>query len=209
VGPVVLSVFLGYLVGSFPTAFLLVHWKSQIDIRNAGSGNVGTLNSFLVTRSWFVGSVVLVIDILKGAAGVWVGATIGGSALHAGLAGAGVIIGHNYPVWLSFKGGRGLAPAAGAALMVSWVIVPAWLVMWGLAYFLVRGINAANAVASGVLLLAALVVPPGFSTGSGGEDGGQTVRWFVVAIMGIILLRHIGPVKEFFALRRGVPGARP
>jgi len=203
VGRIALTVFLGYVVGSFPTAYLLVRWKSRIDIRNVGSGNVGTLNSFLVTRSWLVGGIVLAADILKGAGAATIGAWLAdGSMLHAALAGIGAIAGHNYPVWLAFRGGRGLAPATGAALVVCWWIVPLWLVLWAVAFAFLRSVNPANAMASGLLLLAGAVVPPeAYENFGGGPDTGL-IRWFTVAMMGVILLRHRDPLKEFFRKKK-------
>jgi glycerol-3-phosphate acyltransferase PlsY len=203
VGRIALSVFLGYVVGSFPTAYLLVRWKSRIDIRNVGSGNVGTLNSFLVTRSWLVGGIVLVVDILKGAGAAAIGAGLAdGSMLYAALAGISATVGHNYPVWLAFRGGRGLAPAAGAALVVYWLIVPAWLVLWTVAFAFIRSVNPANAMASGLLLLAGAVVPAEAYGYLGGESDDGLIRWFTVAIMGVILLRHRDTLKEFFTKRK-------
>lgn len=206
-GRIALSVFLGYVIGSFPTAYLLVRWKSRVDIRMVGSGNVGTLNSFLVTRSWLVGGIVLIIDMLKGAGAALVGAELtDGSMLSAGLAGTAAIVGHNYPIWLALRGGRGLAPAAGAALVVCWLIVPVWLVLWALAYVVLRSINQANAVASGLLLFAGAVVPPElFDSPLGGTDAG-IIRWFTVAIMGVILLRHGEALKELFTKREHTRG---
>ena len=202
-GRIALTVFLGYVVGSFPTAYLLVRWKSRIDIRNVGSGNVGTLNSFLVTRSWLVGGIVLVADILKGAGAALIAAGLAnGSMLHAALAGISATAGHNYPVWLGFRGGRGLAPAAGAALVVYWLIVPAWLVLWTVSFAIIRSVNPANAMASGLLLFAGAVVPAeAYGYFGGGPDNGL-IRWFTVALMGVILLRHRDPLKEFCTQRK-------
>jgi acyl phosphate:glycerol-3-phosphate acyltransferase len=203
VGRIAFSVFLGYVIGSFPTAYLLVRWKSRIDIRKVGSGNVGTLNSFLVTRSWLVGGIVLVADVLKGVVAASIGTWLAdGSMLHAAVAGISATAGHNYPVWLAFRGGRGLAPAAGAALVVCWVIVPAWLVLWAVAYAFVRTVNPANAIASGLLLFAAAVVPAESFGCPGGEADGGLIRWFTVGIMGVILLRHRDPLMEFVTQRK-------
>lgn len=197
-GRIALSVVLGYVVGSIPTAYLFVRWKSRIDIRNAGSGNVGALNSFQVTRSWALGACVLIADLLKGAGAALLGGAVAeGSEVYAALAGVSAVAGHNFPVWLGFRGGRGLAAAAGAALVVCWLIVPAWLILWAGAFVLLRSINPANAVASALLMVAGAVVPsvafdlPGCGAGSG------TIRWFIIALMSVILLRHIEPVREF------------
>lgn len=161
---------------------------------------MGTLNSFQVSHSWLVGGIVLVVDVLKGAGAALLGVGLAnGNLLFAAVGGLGAIVGHNYPVWLAFRGGRGLATASGAALVVFWVIVPVWFILWAAAYLLLRSVNPANALASGVLLVLAGVTPSGvFEHLEMGPDSG-TIRWFVIAMMIVILLRHVGPVKEFLA----------
>ncbi len=112
--PLLLGGLLGYLLGSIPTAFLLVRWKSRVDIRTSGSGNVGTLNSYQVSGSKVVGFIVLVADFLKGFFAVWGTTALLGSSFEAtATAGVGSVLGHNFPFWLRFHGGRGLATAAG------------------------------------------------------------------------------------------------
>lgn len=103
-----LAVLLGYLAGSVPFAFLLAR-RAGIDVRTTGSGNVGAAN---VLRTTGTGRAVAVLglDVAKGALAVAVAqATTGGAA----LAGAAAVVGHIYPVWLRFHGGKGVAVAAG------------------------------------------------------------------------------------------------
>jgi glycerol-3-phosphate acyltransferase PlsY len=71
-----LAALVGYILGSIPTAYLLVRWKSQLDIRTAGSGNVGTVNSYEVTKSGLLAGVVLLADFAKGAVSVAVVRTL-------------------------------------------------------------------------------------------------------------------------------------
>lgn len=198
---ILLAVFAGYLLGSLPAAFLLVRWQSRVDLRNAGSGNVGALNSFEVTRSRAVGLSVLVIDLLKGVAAVLAGLWIGGEEPSAAMAAAlAAVAGHNFPVWLGFKGGRGLATAAGAALLLLWGLVPLWCLLWALAFAAIRSVNPASAVACVVspvlvFLLGPLLpgVPP---------QGGVMYFWFTVGLMAVILTRLIGPAMVFLHEQR-------
>src|SRR5512147_2237624 len=109
----------GYLIGSVPWAFILVRLRSNRDIRKEGSGNVGTLNSYVVTGSRKVGVAVLLLDLAKGFAAAEFGRMVGGGDFSTAAVGLlAAILGHNYPVWLRFKGGRGLAPAAGGMLAI-------------------------------------------------------------------------------------------
>ena len=106
------AVLLGYLAGSVPFAFLLAR-RAGVDVRVAGSGNVGAANVFRTTGPWR-GVVVMVLDVAKGAAAVGLAhLTSSGPALPA-VSGAAAVVGHIYPVWLRFHGGKGIAVAAGA-----------------------------------------------------------------------------------------------
>ncbi len=195
----------GYLIGSFPTAYLAVRWKSRVDIRKAGSGNVGTLNSYEVTRSKAVGLTVLLVDVLKGAAAVAVGQRLvpGLPFVGAALAGTAAVIGHSYPVWLLFKGGRGLATAAGAMGSVSFPLVGTWLAAWGIGFAITRAVNAANFLAC-VLLLGLLLAVPDEVMKAVLPEGGTTrgLRTFGVMVLLVMLTRLIGPFREFLGNRR-------
>ena len=198
---------LGYLLGSVPTAYLLVRWKSNIDIRNAGSGNVGTLNSYVVTRSKLVGGAVLVLDLLKGMGIVLiVGGFFEGSFATQAMAGIAVVIGHNFPVWLRFKGGRGLAPAAGVMLALGWMFVAAWGIWWFLGFKVSRDVNIGNAIACVVTLLMILFSPDVVLVRfvEAGAWAGE-FRYFSVVLFGVILSRHVEPVVEFINKKGAVP----
>jgi glycerol-3-phosphate acyltransferase PlsY len=106
-----LSIVLGYLVGSVPFAFLLAR-RRGVDVRVAGSGNVGAAN---VMRTTGTGRAVAVValDVAKGAAAVLAVQLSTADAPLAALTGAAAIVGHIYPVWLRFHGGKGVAVAAG------------------------------------------------------------------------------------------------
>ncbi len=127
-----LTVFLaGYFVGSIPTAYLLVKQRAGLNIHQEGSGNVGAFNVFSVTRSRTLAILVGALDGLKGFIVTWVSLHLMGLTFWMGaVAMLGSIIGHNYSVWLRFKGGRGLATAAGAffGIGISYPIL--WCLSW-------------------------------------------------------------------------------
>ena len=104
-------ILVGYAIGSVPFAFLLAR-RAGIDVRVAGSGNVGATN-VLRTSGTTLGVLALVLDMLKGVATIV--AAYAGSATLAATAAAGTaaVVGHVYPVWLRFHGGKGVAVAAG------------------------------------------------------------------------------------------------
>lgn len=195
---------LGYLIGSFPTAYLLVKWKSRIDIRKAGSGNVGTLNSYEVTNSKAVGAVVLVADLLKGVVAILLAHIIFGNDFPLlACAGIGSLLGHNFSAWIGFKGGRGLATAAGVMLVLSWILVPVWMISWFVGFKSSKDVNVGNAIATLSILAATLftpeawlmrVIPNGASAGA--------FRMFALILVVVILLKLIEPVREYFTTAR-------
>jgi len=101
----------GYAVGSVPFAYLLAR-RAGVDVRVAGSGNVGAAN-VLRTSGTPLGLTVMILDVSKGAAAVLAAYAAAGSSNSIAAAGAAAIVGHIYPVWLRFHGGKGVAVAAG------------------------------------------------------------------------------------------------
>ena len=193
-----LSFFVGYAAGSIPSAYLAVHWKSRIDIRNAGSGNVGTLNTYEVTRSKGVALVVLIADLAKGVFAAWAASLLPEAGFSVTATGAvAAVVGHNFPVWLGFHGGRGLATAAGATLLVCWPFVPFWMTLWLAGYLLTREENVASAVSSTLTILCVLTIPGGWITALLPGVPAAAVRVYVILVLVMILLRLFEPVRAY------------
>jgi glycerol-3-phosphate acyltransferase PlsY len=152
--PVLVNFVGGYLLGSIPFAYLLTRRVAQIDIREAGSGNVGGYNTYVVTQSKRMGLLVIVLDCVKGfiavQASLWL---FPDSYLSQCEALLGALAGHNYPLWLGFKGGRGLATAAGGMVLLGPSYVVVWCIAWFVAKQLRRDILTSN-------LVGLLVTPP-------------------------------------------------
>lgn len=207
--PYIVAAVVGYLLGSIPVAFLVVRWKSRIDIRSAGSGNVGTLNSYVVTKSKWVGALVLFFDLLKGMAAVFIAPQLGAADpfLAQSAAGVAAVAGHNFPVWLGGKGGRGLATAAGVMLpLQAWSLV-LWVAAWAAGFLRLRKVNLANALATVVVIVVSLIIP-GESLERFLPEGATVMgfRLLIVLVMSIVLVRHIGPVREYARQRRQKKG---
>ena len=128
------SILLGYAMGSVPFAFLLAR-RAGIDVRVAGSGNVGAAN-VLRTTGLPLGVTVMMLDIGKGAATVLTAYAAAGT-VSAAAAGAAAIVGHIYPVWLRFHGGKGVAVAAG----VFAVLAPAATIAASAVFFATAGLS--------------------------------------------------------------------
>jgi glycerol-3-phosphate acyltransferase PlsY len=109
-----------YLIGSIPFGILLAKMFGGVDVRTAGSGNIGATNVARVAGP-LPGILTLVLDGLKGVAAVLLAARLtNDSALWMTLAGLSALIGHCFPVWLRFRGGKGVATAAGMFLALCW-----------------------------------------------------------------------------------------
>lgn len=123
VGSWVLSWVLSYLIGSISFSYLLTRIIKGVDIRDYGSGNAGATNASRVLGKK-LGILVLILDGLKGATAVGIGYLIsGGSPFLIATSGLAAIIGHNWPIFLRFRGGKGIATTFGVTL--SFVLVPA------------------------------------------------------------------------------------
>lgn len=121
----ILSWVLSYLLGSISFSYLLTRIIKGVDIRDYGSGNAGATNASRVLGKK-LGILVLILDGLKGAAAVGIGYLIsGGSPFLIATSGLAAIIGHNWPIFLRFRGGKGIATTFGVTL--SFVFVPALL----------------------------------------------------------------------------------
>ena len=121
---------LAYLLGSIPFGLLVVKALGGPDIRAIGSGNIGAAN---VTRNAgkFAGILTLILDAGKGYAAVWLAAYITqGNIRWMMIAAVCAVIGHMFPVWLGFKGGKGVATGLGVFLPICWQAVAAAIVLW-------------------------------------------------------------------------------
>lgn len=125
----------GYLLGSIPFGLLLTRMAGLGDVRKIGSGNIGATN-VLRTGNKGLAALTLLLDALKGSAAVWIAGRWG---IEAGLAGgAGAFLGHLFPAWLGFRGGKGVATYAGVILALSWHGLLAFALAWLAAALLLR-----------------------------------------------------------------------
>jgi acyl phosphate:glycerol-3-phosphate acyltransferase len=124
---VILAAIIGYLLGSIPFGLLLTRLAGRGDIRQIGSGSIGATN-VLRTGNKGLAAATLALDLLKGSAAVLIGWEWGeGAALAAGAA---VIVGHMFPVWLGFRGGKGVATALGVLLAIAWPVALGAGLLW-------------------------------------------------------------------------------
>lgn len=200
----IVSLLLGYVIGSIPTAFLLVQWKSRTDIRSAGTGNVGAMNTFDVTGSKALGIIVFLIDLLKGLGAVLAGRwLIANESWILGAAAIGAVLGHNYSVWLRFKGGRGLSTGVGVMIVLGWIVIPLWCLVWTLHYLVSKNVHHANITASLITPLVLIVGPAQWLDATlSSSIAVNDFLLFTAIIFFLILLKHIEYIqlllKAFF-----------
>jgi glycerol-3-phosphate acyltransferase PlsY len=181
-----LAVVIAYFVGSVPFA-LLVSRRRGIDLRAVGSGNVGAAN---VLRTSGVGAaiVAMALDGLKGALAVLVAQRLTSGAATPVVAGLASIVGHIYPVWLRFRGGKGVATAAGAFAVLTPVAFGAAAVVLLLAVWITRFISVGS-VAGAVML-------PVTSAVTGAPDAATVGAALAAAL---ILHRHRANISRVIA----------
>jgi glycerol-3-phosphate acyltransferase PlsY len=176
-----------YLIGSVPFALLLARRWGVRELRQIGSGNIGAAN-VLRASGVKAGVLVAVLDIAKGAAGVLIAQRLSATPAVPAAAGLAAIVGHIYPVWLTFRGGKGVATACGVFSVLTPLAVPPALGLFVGAIWVTRYISMGSIVAS-------VALPPlAYVTGSAVPA--------VAAALGaaaLILFRHRSNVQRVLA----------
>ncbi len=144
----ILLILTAYLLGSVPVAYLVVKWSRGIDIRQYGSGNVGASNVVAVASKQLA-ILVIVFDLGKGAMMIWAAQLLGLDITQQVTVGIAAIIGHNWPVFLRFNGGRGILTTLGVVfILVPWLGLIALGIAYGMAPFRQLALGTIIAVAS-------------------------------------------------------------
>lgn len=198
-----LSSAVGYLIGSIPFAFLILKRKGM-DITSQGSGNVGAMNSYEVTNSKATGLLVLLLDFAKGSASVLAAKLFSGDFfIYPAIALIFTVLSHNYNPWLKFKGGRGLASAAGGAVFIFPFMLIVWLIMYGIAYAMKKNIHFGNIWGTIFTLIIIFLSADAATNYSYPKAGKNELMLFSASILILIFIKHIEPLlnlienKEF------------
>jgi glycerol-3-phosphate acyltransferase PlsY len=183
--PSALYILLGYLLGSIPFGLLLTRAAGLGDIRAIGSGNIGATNVLRTGRKGLAAATLL-LDAAKGAVSVGVAAWLGGAeaALWAGL---GAMLGHLFPVWLGFKGGKGMATAYGVLFATAWPVGLAAGAVWLIVAWVARRSSLASLTAAALApVFAMLLSNPG-------------VVKLALAIAVLVFIRHHANIRRLLA----------
>ncbi len=151
----ILALLLGYLLGSVPFGLILTRLTGEGDLRSIGSGNIGATNVLRTGRKGLAAATLL-LDMGKGYLAVWLAWRW--LPDWAGLAALGAILGHCFPVWLKFKGGKGVATMMGVSLGLAWPIGAVYAAVWLGALAVTRFSSLAGMCAAVSAPLAAMAI---------------------------------------------------
>jgi glycerol-3-phosphate acyltransferase PlsY len=197
---------IGYLLGSFPTAFIFLKKTKGMDITKEGSGSVGAMNSFEITKSKAIGITVFFIDFLKGLASVLIPAFLfPNEFIYPAISLLFTVFSHCFNPWIKFSGGRGLASAAGGAAFLFPFLLAVWAVLWVIFYMMRKDIIFAN-ISSTVFSIFVLFGTTNIAVKYAFPEPKSFSELVLVstAILMIIFIRHIEPLKEFISSQKNI-----
>ena len=184
---------IAYLFGSIPFGLILTRLAGLGDIRGIGSGNIGATN-VLRTGNKKLAAATLLLDALKGTIPVLIAKQFGPD-LEV-LAGAGAVVGHIAPVWLKFRGGKGLATAIGVLWALAWPIGLLVCLTWLAIAYLSRYSSLAGIVS--------IAVSPLYAWGAATPQKAQLAAFIAV----LVVLRHLGNIRRLLSGTESKIGSR-
>jgi glycerol-3-phosphate acyltransferase PlsY len=173
-----------YVLGSIPSALLVVRRATGKDVREEGSGNVGATNAAR-TAGWRVGVLVTVMDVAKGALPMWAMESLDAGAGWIAATLLAAVIGHCFPVWLGFRGGKGVATGLGAFVVLDPRAAGLAILLWVVILLVSRWVSVASMIASACFPLLLVMV----------GDPGPTILGAVLAAAVLIVSRHLANVR--------------
>lgn len=192
----ILSAVVAYLLGSIPFGYLLVRIFRKQDVRATGSGNIGATN---VARAGGkgLGILTLALDAAKGAGAVWIGAWIGSMPAASLTDWADVmllsavfaVLGHMFPVWLRFRGGKGVATAAGAVGMLFPEALVVAFAVFAIAVALTRFVSLGSILAAAALPLCVAFI----------EKAPRAALLFIAPISLLVILKHHANIRRLLS----------
>jgi acyl phosphate:glycerol-3-phosphate acyltransferase len=178
------AIVIGYLLGSIPFGLILTRLAGLGDVRKIGSGNIGATN-VLRTGNKALAALTLALDISKGAAAAAIGASWGLNPMLA--ASAAVVLGHIFPVWLGFRGGKGIATALGVLVVIAWQVALVGVLIWLVTAILFRYSSLAALVAAAAAAAFAGIV----------VDGERALLIAAIAI--VVIAKHHENIRRLLA----------
>lgn len=185
-----------YVIGGIPFAFVLARRWGGTDVRYSGSGNIGATN-VLRTTGMSVALAVLALDMSKGYLVMFAARSLGADQVVQGMVAAAVVAGHIFPVWLKFRGGKGVATACGAFAVLAPTAALVAVVIFAVVVWLTRYVSL------GSMAAALALAPAAYATASSPAVAASAL---VVSIL--VLFRHTPNVRRLYAGRERRLGER-
>lgn len=192
--PILAGLALGYLLGSIPFGLLLTRSAGLGDVRSIGSGNIGATNVLRTGRKGLAAATLL-LDALKGTAAILIAARLLGPEAALAAA-AGAFLGHCFPVWLGFRGGKGVATYLGCLLAVDWRVFLIFAAAW-------LGTAAASRYSSASALIASAAAPIAFWFF---DNGGAALVFAALSV--VLWYNHRANIARLRAGTEGRIGAK-
>ena len=192
---------MAYLLGSISFSYIFIKKFHNKDLRNEGSGNLGMLNSYEASKDKVLTFAILMLDMTKAIYCIALVNLLFYESYLIGtiIAGIGIILGHNWNIFLRFRGGRGLAPAAGISMVVNFYPLIIWLASWTISKAFIKDIHISNCISS-ILTIAILWISPSdliFSFDSWNYITPDALRILFTAINILIILSHYKVLIEY------------
>ena len=185
-----------YVIGGIPFAFVLARRWGGTDVRYSGSGNIGAAN-VLRTTGMSVALAVLALDMSKGYLVMFAARSLGADQVTQGMVAAAVVAGHIFPVWLKFRGGKGVATACGAFAVLAPTAALLAVVVFAVVVWLTRYVSL------GSMAAALALAPAAYATASSPAVSASAL---IVSIL--VLFRHTSNVRRLYAGRERRLGER-
>jgi len=185
------AILIGYALGSLPIGYLVAQGARGVDLRRVGSGNVGAANVYRST-SLRIAIAVMIADMGKGAGAV----LLAGAGANAAAAGVAAVIGHIYPVWLRFHGGKGVATASGVFAVLAPLPTLIAAATFAIVVARTRFVSLGSIIATVVLPVVEWMTP-----------GMRAIDIAATAVSALILFRHRGNIMRILSRTERVLGA--
>jgi glycerol-3-phosphate acyltransferase PlsY len=183
------AILIGYALGSLPIGYLVAQGAGGVDLRRVGSGNVGAANVYRTT-SLTIAIAVMLADVGKGAAAVMLAGT------NPAAAGVAAVIGHIYPIWLRFRGGKGVATAGGVFAVLAPIPTLLAAITFAILVARTRFVSLGSIAATIVLPIAEWITP-----------GTRAVDIATTIVAALILFRHRGNIMRLLSRTERALGA--
>ena len=185
----------GYLLGSIPFGYLIVRLATGSDVRASGSGNIGATNVNRVAGAG-AGAVTLLLDMGKGFLAVWLAARLTGDSITwMAASGLAAVAGHIFPVWLRFRGGKGVATAVGVFLPLSWMAVGAAALVWLIVVSISRYVSLGSVIAAAALPLCTYFL---YAPGTGHAPP-LSISFAAVLVAILVIFKHRSNMERLMA----------